>query len=148
LNYEVRLPGYGGAGLFLRRTMAGDPLTRKAVDLWLLGPEFCEARFGRTTEPDFLPNLARYFFNAASGDIPEQRLPAFADTSVGITIDVAGSDAERLNLRVAVSDDPDADMLDPLILDFDVSRAALADTAYALAELAGGVDLADYERLR
>ena len=144
MDYEIRLPGYGGAGLFLRHTVGGDPPMSAAVDVWLLGPDFLEARFGRVTAPLFLPDLARWLYAVAESNLPEQRVTAFADASAGISIDVAGSDDARVNLSIAVAELDGGQMLDPLGVDFEVSRAAMVDTAYRVAQVAGGVDLADF----
>lgn len=112
--------------------------------MWLLGPEFLEARFGRVTAPPFLPDLARWLYAVAESKLPEQQIAAFADGPAGISIDVAGSDEARVNLSIAVAELDDGQMLDPLTVDFEVSRAAMVDTAYRVAQIAGGVDLADF----
>ena len=143
----MRLPGYGGAGFFLRRTVAGDPPSISALDMWLLAPEFCTAALGRATAPDFLPRIARYFFEAASSAAPEKQLPAFSDGLSGVTVDVGTSDQERVGLRVGLFTDLDDHLADPEILDFETSRAALAHTAHRIAELVGDVQLAAFEEL-
>jgi len=147
LNYEMRLPGYGGAGFFLRRTVAGDPPSSSALDIWLLGPDFCTATLGRATAPDFLPRIARYFFDVASSAAPEKQLPAFADGLSGVSVDVGASDQERVGLRIGLIIDLDDDLADPEMLDFETSRAAVAHTAHRIADLVGGVQLADFEEL-
>lgn len=144
MNYEVRLPGYGGAGVFLRRTICGDPPSRKGIDLWLLGPTFCTAVLGRETDPGFLPDLARYLFDVAGSAAPEKNLPAFADTTAGLSVDVESSDDTRVGLRIVVVEDLDEDVPGHEDLHFEVSRAGLAHAAYGIAEVAGGVDLADF----
>lgn len=145
MNHEIRLPGYGGAGFFLRRTIGGDPPIRAAVDVWLLGPDFLEARFGRVTAPPFLSDLARWLYAVAESNLPEQQVAAFADASAGMSIDVVGSDDARVNLSISVAELDDGQMLDPLAVNFEVSRAAMVDTAYRVAQIAGGVDLADFK---
>ncbi|PZS16987.1 MAG: hypothetical protein DLM57_09330 [Pseudonocardiales bacterium] len=144
MNYEMRLPGYGGAGVFLRRTAAREPACRKAIDIWLLAPDFCKAVLGRATESALLPDLARYLFTVASSATPERDLPSFADTTAGLSIDVGTSDEVRVGLRVRVADDPDADVVDYLDIDFETSRAALVVAAEGIAAVAGGMDLADF----
>jgi hypothetical protein len=143
----MRLPGYGGAGVFLRRSVAGEPVDRKAIDIWLLGPDFCSAVLGRETESNLLPDLARYLFAVASGTAPERDLPSFADTTAGLSIDVGTSDHVRVGLRFRVAEDLDAAVVDYLDLDFESSRAALVTTAEGIASIAGGVDLADFANL-
>lgn len=147
MNYEMRLPGYGGAAVLLRRAITLDPDGSKAVDIWLLGPDFCNAVLCRPSEPDFLEKLARHLFAVAVASAPEQDLASFADVTAGLTIDVGTSDSVRVGLRVRVIDDPDAEVADLLDLDFETSRAALVATAQNFAETIGGMDLADFEGL-
>jgi hypothetical protein len=146
--YDVRVPGYGGAGVFLRKTIAGDPPGSTAVDVWLLGPGFCSAILGRATETMLYPDLAKYLFDAASNARPEQALLAFQDLTAGLSIDVGTSDEARIGLRVRIVDDPDAPVIDYLEIDFETSRAALVTSAESIAEFVGGIDLADFSGLK
>jgi hypothetical protein len=158
MNDEVRLPGYGGAGVFIRRAVVRGALSSPGVDVWLVGPEFVEAVLGRATLPGFLADLARFLFAVAGAAVPEQDPHLFEDPVAGFTIEITGSDNARVELVTTVTssspseppgclfEDVGADAHE-YALGFETSRAALANTAQDIAELVGGMDLADFGRL-
>lgn len=144
MNYEMRIPGFGGAGVFLRRTVAGSPATAKALDLWLVGPSFCNAIFRRATEPGLLADLAKYLFTVAGATNPTHDMPSFQDSTAGLSVDVVTSDERRIGLQVNVVEDLEADVTEYLGLNFETSRAALANSASKIAETFGTDNLADF----
>lgn len=144
MRYDIRLPGYGGVALFLRRTVAGDPASEPAVDIWLLDTDRCRGFLARQTTPEFLPDLARYLFSVASSALPERHVSAFGDATAGITFDVSSSEEQRIKLNVAVVADLEDYMAERAVLDVETSRAAVVLAAERIADLIGGFDLADF----
>jgi len=122
-----RLPGFGGAAVFLRTVIAeaeDSPVPDLRVDLGLLDPGNYR-QFLRRPVGAGLPSRLSAFFMAAAGDWnPESSLTPLQDDELGLSITVTESDEHRVTLLVEVQDDPE-----PVGLDFQTSRAALAQAA-------------------
>jgi hypothetical protein len=141
----MRLPGFGGAGLFLRRSIASES-NRPGADVWLVDPRMHNGVLGREVDRRFWLRLARYLFDVAGAQFPDRDVPAFLDASSGLSVDVGTSDSNRVGLQVLVTglDDPDCPELG---LRFESTRAALANAAIGVQSLFGSLDLADFEEL-
>ncbi len=134
---QFRLPGFGGAAVFLRsqivpaRTFetSGPAL---AFDVMLLAPHYHVWYMTRPTEPDFVDRLAGFLFAAANDFHPEQSLATFSDTAMGLTIAVLSSTDDRVGLEATVLADPAADLPEPYDLNFETSRFTLATAASAV----------------
>jgi len=158
---QFRLPGFGGAALFLRsqivpaRTFetSGPAM---AFDVMLLAPNYHVWYMTRPTEPDFIDRLAGFLFAAANDFHPEQTLATFSDVAMGLTIAVVSSTDDRVGLETTVLADPDADVPEPDVLNFETSRFTVATAASAVRCLdrswpvidAHDVDLAIENELR
>lgn len=122
-----RLPGFGGAAVFLRTVVAeaeDSPVPELRVDLGLLDPGNYH-QFLRRPVGAGLPSRLSAFFMAAAGDWhPESSQAPLTDDELGLSITVIESDEHRVTLLFEVQDDPE-----PVGLDFQTSRAALAQAA-------------------
>ncbi|OOL30792.1 hypothetical protein GQ85_17630 [Rhodococcus rhodochrous] len=129
-----RLPGYGGAAVFLRphaaaRTLGSDA-PNLAFDVGLLGPDRFAWYLGRPAEDDFLQGLATFLFRAASDFHPERSLPPFEDRRMGFVAAVRSSTDHRVELDVLLGEEDG--------LNFETSRVVVGSAAHAIVELTGG----------
>lgn len=136
---QLRLPGYGGAAVFLRpRMVAARTLDADragwAYDLGLLSPDRFTWFLKLAADDDLGRRLGEYFMRAASEFHPEQSLPAFADQRMGLVIDVRTSTDLRVEVDVKILDGDD-DVDDGI--NFETSRAALTAAADAARALPG-----------
>lgn len=143
MRYDVRLPGFGGAGVFWKRAIAGEPASLPGVDVWLVAPGSCVGVLRRPVGPGFWERLARYLFAIAASAAPARDVPAFWDAASGLSIDVGTSDNERLGLRVLITEDTLIGTDDPG-LDFESSRAVVANAAIEIRAMLPGVELVDF----
>lgn len=79
-----RLPGYGGAAVFLRShavpaTVFESDVPTLVFDVGLLSPDRFNQYLSRHTDDGFVERLAAFFFHAAADFHPEKSLPAFTD---------------------------------------------------------------------
>ena len=122
-----RLPGFGGAAVFLRTVIAeahDSPVPELRVDLGLLDPGDYRQCLKRPMGSELPARLSAFFMSAAGDWHPESSLAPLQDDDLGLTITVTESDEQRVTLLVEVEDDPE-----PVGLDFQTSRAALAQAA-------------------
>ncbi|MFJ7623101.1 hypothetical protein ACIQYZ_30335, partial [Rhodococcus erythropolis] len=88
-----RLPGYGGAAVFLRSHAVPAAVFESDVptlvfDVGLLSPDRFNQYLSRHTDEGFVERLAAFFFHAAADFHPEKSLPAFTDERLGLMISV------------------------------------------------------------
>lgn len=130
-----RLPGFGGAAVFLRSTLvpavdAGDdPVARLSVDVGLLSPASFAQYQGRAVMPGLPARLSAFFLSAAADEQPESSVAPLVDEVLGLRVEVASSDEYRVGLLVSLVKDLDEPDAEPDGLDFETSRAVLAQAA-------------------
>ena len=146
----IRLAGYGGAGLFLRTVVipaeagstGAEPLTI-AFDITLHSPQVESTYYARTVEPGFLKSLADFCLAAAADDAPEASSAQFYDGRCGLELSIVSSTPSRIGLLVRAVRDLEELPIDWDAMDFETSRAALAqlsiDTRMLLGEDAWNV---------
>lgn len=122
-----RLPGFGGAALFMRTFVgeandAPDPQLR--VDVGLLAPDALDQYLRRPMTEDLPERLSTFFMAAASDWHPESSVDPVLDDQLGFSIAVTDSAEHTVTLLVQVEDEPE-----PAGIDFRTSRAALAQAA-------------------
>jgi hypothetical protein len=135
-----RLPGYGGAALFLRSHVVPDRSPEGtggllALDVGLLDPYRLVHYLARPAAEGFVDRLARFLFSAASEFHPEKTLATFADEAMGLTISALASTDDRVEIEVAVIPDPGVPMEDADGLNFETSRAALVTASQEVRAL-------------
>lgn len=143
MRTEFRLPGYGGAAMFLRshvvapRTLgtAGQSL---AFDIGFLSPDRFTWYLALPAGDGFAERLATFLFRAAADFHPEDSLQTFSDPVMGLTISVRTSTDSRVELEVTLVEEADAAVDDSDGLSFETSRVVLASSAQAASVLVGG----------
>ena len=132
-----RLPGYGGAAIFLRRHAVRDDEggVRAAYDVGLLGPEGRTEYFARPAEADFPARLGEFLFAAASEFHPELAVPIFSDEELGFTLAAMSSTDDRVELQVTVLGELGADVPETDAMNFETSRAVLVSASHEASRL-------------
>lgn len=129
-----RLPGFGGAALFLRTTVVPDlrdePRPCLGYDIGFLSPASFTRYLGRLASADLPGRLSAFFLAIASDENPESGVNAFWDEHMGLRIAVTASDATTVTLLVTLNDGPSDEEEEPDGLDFGTSRAVLAQAAF------------------
>ena len=125
-----RLPGFGGAALFLLPIAApGSPDTSEVLvgnyDIGLLSPDRRVDYLARTASPTFISDLADYLWAAGSEIHPEKIVPDFQDTELGLGIGVVSSTDFVLELQITVVKDLGDIPLEFDLLNFETSRVAV-----------------------
>jgi hypothetical protein len=131
-----RLAGFGGAALYMRSQVrpADDPKgCVLAFDVSLHSPTSESRSFSREARPGLVEDLSAFFLQAASEWHPEASLPSVADAVLGLEVSVISSTDSRVGLLVSLTDPEGGD--EPDGLDFETSRAALAQAAQEVREL-------------
>lgn len=137
---QFRLPGYGGAAVFLRsqvvpaRTFGTDGPSL-AFDVMLLAPDWHVWHLTRPAEPGLVDRLSAFFFAAANDFAPETSLAVFADAAMGLTLSVDASTDHQVSLTVTVLRDRAADVPEFDDLDFETSRATLVSASIGVRDL-------------
>ncbi|MGC0366241.1 hypothetical protein ABH922_004225 [Rhodococcus sp. 27YEA15] len=145
-----RLPGYGGAAVFLRShavpagslAEAADRQTQAPTlvfDVGLLSPDHFAQYLSRLAGEDFVERLAAFFFRAAADFHPEQTLPTFSDERLGLTISVRSSTDRTVELEFSLAEDADTEGVERDDLNFETSRVVLATSAQTVSRLTGDV---------
>ena len=135
-----RLPGYGGAAVFLRSQVrparaSGGNGTALAFDVGLLSPDRVTHYLARSAGLGFVERLSQFLFRAASDFHPEKSLPTFIDEAMGLTVSAMSSTDARVAIEVTMIEDPGAPVLDPDSIDFETSRAVLVVASHDLRRL-------------
>lgn len=132
-----RLPGFGGAALFLRSSVvpaldAGGAPTGVALscDIGLLSPNGLNSYFGRIVGPGMSDRLSVFFLAAASQPHPQDTLAPLTEQALGLRFAVTDSDPGVVTVLVSV--DMDDEAAEPDGLDFETSRSALAQAAISI----------------
>jgi hypothetical protein len=139
---SFRLPGFGGAGVFLQTGVVpvsaehADDVAALGLDVGLLSPGRFVQFLSRRAKPGFSQELSSFFFAAADDWAPEQSVPAFIDPLSGLTCRVLSSTPGQVGLLVELEDDSVGDP-DVRALDFVSSRAVLAQAAMDIRSLEG-----------
>lgn len=127
-----RLPGFGGAAVFLRSCVLipdGGNASALGVDVGLLSTVDYVRFLGRPVEPGFSQRWSEFFF-AAAGDLhPEASVPAIQDPLSGLECSVESSTDSQVELLIQIVEDMDAEEPDYAGVNFLTSRAALAQAA-------------------
>ena len=141
----LRLPGFGGAGLFLRTSVmpvaaedADVDVAALGLDVGLLSPFRFVQFLSRSATRGFSQELSSFFFADADDWTPQDSVPAFIDPLSGLTCRVLSSTPVQVGLLVELDDDSIGDP-DGRALDFVTSRAVLAQAAMD-ARILEGVD--------
>lgn len=130
----VRIPGRGGAALFLRAgwVAAGWQDLEKSglvLDIGLLDPQRYVQYLARPFSASGLDQLATFLLAAASERHPEQSLGDFQDADLGMALSVVQSTDLEVELEVLLVEDPGADLVEHDGLNFQTSRAVLVTAA-------------------
>ena len=125
-----RLPGFGGAALFLLPiTAPGSADTAEILvgnyDIGLLSPDRKIDYLARTASPTFISDLAEYLWAAGSEIHPEINVPDFQDTELGLGIGVVSSTDFVLELQITLVKDLGEIPLEFDLLNFETSRVAV-----------------------
>lgn len=140
----VRLAGYGGAALFLRCVVvpagvetAGQEPIEVVFDITLHSPD-CESNYYlRDADPGFMAAFAEFCLAAASAETPEVSVTAMSDRSSGLEVSVVSSEPTRVGLLVRIPRELDASPIEWDAMDFETSRAALAQASLDARALLG-----------
>lgn len=137
-----RLPGYGGAAIFLRshavpaQTLDADaPIL--VFDVGLLSPDSYNQYLSRPADNGFVERLANFFFHAAADFHPEKSLPTLTDETLGLVISARSSTDHRVELEFSIAEDaaePDSERDE---INFETSRVVLATSAQSVGRLSG-----------
>lgn len=141
----VRLAGYGGAGLFLHSVVvpaeggsAGPEPLGIAFDVTLHSPQSENTYYARNAEAGFLASLADFCLAAAAAEAPEMSTSPLLDERCGFELSVLSSSETRVGLLVRAARELDETPIEWDVMDFETSRAALAqlsiDTRMLLGE--------------
>lgn len=129
-----RLPGFGGAALFLRSAVVpgqtaagGTTKVGLTCDIGLLSPSGLNSYFGRLVDHGMSDRLSAFLLAAASQPEPHDTLPPLTEESMGLHMAVTDSDPGVVTVLISV--DIDDDTAEPDGLDFETSRATLAQAA-------------------
>lgn len=141
----LRLPGFGGAALFLqaaprpaRGSGTPDAGAVWGLDITFISPETRRAYVGRACDESLAASLSTFLLSAAADWHPETSVTPISDESLGLHAAVIASTPNDVTIEVKVIDDLDADAPDWDGLDFRTSRAALAQVAWEARQLFGG----------
>lgn len=135
---QFRLPGYGGAALYLRShpsTAAG--YSELSFDLALLQPTRLVQYRGRTCTTDFAHRLSEYMFSGAADVHPELSVETLSVPALGLAISYVGSTNVTVEIDVSVIDDLDEDDAGFDGLNFRTTRAVLAAAGHSALSLTG-----------
>lgn len=125
-----RLPGFGGAALYLMPIMApgrigSDEVLVRNYDVGLLSPDRKVEYLGRTANFYFISYLANYFWEVANEIHPEKSVPDFQDFELGMGISVVSSTDFLVELQISVVKQLGNVPLEFDLLNFETSRLAL-----------------------
>lgn len=142
---QFRLPGFDGAGLFLRtltlpESLPGLDRLTLAFDVGLLSPERKVEYLARKSDPQFVKRLSGFFWSAANDFHPEQSVPILTQDSMGVTIAVVSSSDFRIEIQVTLVEELGANILEFDLLNFETSRLALTTAAREVRSLTGEID--------
>lgn len=139
---RFRLPGYGGAAVFLRSQILPASAfdtdgPSPAFDVMLLSPQYHAWYLSRPASPGFVDRLAGFLFAAANDFHPEVTVASIEDEGLGLALSVVSSTDDRVGLEITVVEDLDAEVAQYDGLDFETSRATLAACAQSVRCLDG-----------
>lgn len=127
-----RLPGFGGAAVFLRTGVAldaDDHAPALSVDVGLLSTVDHVQYLSRPATRGFSHQLSELFLAAAADPLPEITVPDFTDPLSGLECRVESSTDTQVSLLVQIPEDLSAEQRTYAGVDFLTSRAALAQAA-------------------
>lgn len=132
-----RLPGFGGAAVFLRAAVVptGGGLVDDEAGAWLsldvglLSPQSFTRYLARAATAGLADRLSALFLSAAADEAPESTVAPLVDEVLGLRVEVISSDEARVGLLVSLVKDLEEPEAEPDGLDFETSRAALAQAA-------------------
>jgi len=130
-----RVAGFGGAALFLRSGVvpfsvgSDDERAQLVFDVGLLSPQEFTRYQARAAESGLTGRLSVFFLAAAGDWEPEATVVPLVDEVLGLRLQVTSSDEYRVGLLVTVVKDLGEPEAEPDGLDFETSRAALAQAA-------------------
>ncbi|WP_092804712.1 hypothetical protein [Rhodococcus globerulus] len=137
-----RLPGYGGAAVFLRSHAVPARVLDTAApilvfDVGLLSPDEYNQYLSRRADDGFVERLSTFFFHAAADFHPELSLPTFIDETLGLTISVRSSTDQRVELEFSLAGDATGSDSERDEMGFETSRVVLATSAQSVGRLSG-----------
>ena len=133
----LRLPGFGGAALFLSPIIApGNRETQDVLvrnyDIGLLSPDRKVEYLARRANFNFISNLAKFFWAVAKEIHPEKSVPDFQDIELGLSISVVSSTDFLVELQISVVKELETTPLEFDMLNFETSRVTLIGMMRAL----------------
>lgn len=136
----VRLPGFGGAALFVRthlRPAVGERFdtAHVAVDIGVMGPTFRRFYLGRRVDIRLTARLDAFMLAAASEEHPEVTVAALEDVTAGIVVAAVASTESQVTLEITIVEDLDDDVREFETLNFDTTRAALVSASHGAREI-------------
>jgi len=114
-------------------------------DIGFHSPESERRYFSRAARADLVEALSAFFLQAASDWDPELSVSAVVDPLMGLEVAVTSSTPSSVGLLVSLASDGAQDSDEPDGLDFETTRAALAQAAQDIRDLtsvdqaAGGI---------
>lgn len=146
MDYDFRLPGYGGAALFLRYQLASAAATEApapgiAFDVGFLDPSRFVYYLNREAEDGFMARLGQFLFNAADDLYPERNLSDFTDNVMRLVVSARSSTDLRVEVEARLVPDPDGSVDEEDGLIFETSRAVLLAAASSLSAVSPGATL-------
>lgn len=144
----LRIPGFGGAAVVLRPVVlplrngtapapGGAHQVEWGVDIDLVEPTTIKRHLGRRIDTDLASRLEAFLLSAAADWHPEESARGISEPITGLEMSVEGSTDGVVELLVRVVDDLSADEPDYAGLNFETSRAVLAQAARDAREVLG-----------
>jgi len=132
-----RLPGFGGAAVFLRTgvVLPDGKAPALSVDVGLLSTVDHVQYLSRPATRGFSQQLSELFLAAAADPLPEITVPDFTDPLSGLECRVESSTDTQVSLLVQIPEDLSAEQRTYAGVDFLTSRAALAQAAIGVRVL-------------
>ena len=126
-----RLPGFGGAAIFMRSTVLPGPEGRieLGIDFSLLSPESFARYLHRAVSLNLPAQLSQFFLAAGNNQIPEQSVVGVQDLRSGLSVNVCSSREHEVELEFAIQKELDTIVADFDTFNFTTTRAALVQAA-------------------
>ncbi|MHB1067300.1 MAG: hypothetical protein ACYC2Z_07725 [Candidatus Nanopelagicales bacterium] len=142
---QFRLPGFGGAAVFLRAlTVPGiemddgdEDAHGLALDVMLLTPTYHAWYLRRACDPGFVERLSDWLFRAGDEELPEQTVESLSDEGTGLVLSVVSSDGGHVGIEASVVKDLDDPVTEADAISFETSRLVLVAAAEAVRVLDG-----------
>lgn len=126
-----RLGGFGGCALTLRSCINVGPSGSFdfGVDIGVLTPDRFVEYFARPIGEGFIDKLVTFFWACAFEAVPEKSVATFVDDTAGFNLSVMSSRESVVEVQVHVLEDPDSEIPEIDVVNFETSRVALSTAA-------------------